>query len=165
MTKRLILVLLLTVLAVIPTRTHAFDGDRKGFILGFGVGYGAARYSDDFSNGLATTFKIGGGPTNNYMIYYSNRVVFYGSDMAQGMSAVGVSYFLKPSGPSFFFSGEVGLANRVRVSSNTSYGTDLGITIGAGYEFTPHFMLEANVMTSDGGDVRNITLAVSWVGF
>ncbi|MBP2681376.1 MAG: hypothetical protein H6Q78_1239, partial [Candidatus Krumholzibacteriota bacterium] len=66
------------------TSVHAFDGNRKGFILGGGLGPGwtsyAQGYGDSFDGedtsaretkfGLATDFKIGGGINEKIMVYY-----------------------------------------------------------------------------------------------
>jgi hypothetical protein len=174
------IITLLVVLAAffLPQQGMAFDNERQGFVLGLGGGFGSAKQSygnnSDSQSGLATTLKIGGGISNQFLLYYSNRVVFLSEDsyqFAQGMSAIGFSVFLEPSGPSFFFSGEVGMGAWSSLESGGGSESGLGLTVGAGVALTPHFLVEANYMTASLGDgaydwtLSNFTLTASWLGF
>jgi len=176
--SRLIIILALVALIALPGPSNALNDERQGFMIGLGGGYGSARLSNDSDSesysGLATTFKIGGGTSNQLLLYYSNRVIFFSENSLsfyQGMSAFGVSYFLEPQGPSFFFSGELGLGALDSFESGLSGDSGFGFTIGAGFEVSPHLVLEANYMRASVGDspfdyaISNFTFAVAWLGY
>ncbi|MCB1185297.1 hypothetical protein KDM41_17905 [bacterium] len=154
-----------TVLAATPA--HAFDGDRRGFLLGLGAGYGSAEAFRNTDKGTATSFKIGAGLNDRTLLYYSNRVVFFsqhGDVDYQGMTAAGVSFYLQPDQPSFFFSGELGVAAR-RSRRGTS---NLGFTVGVGYEFTRHLNFELNYMNGpidESSELKNFTAVLSWIWY
>lgn len=175
---RMLLVFVLVAAIVLPGSAGAFNDDRQGFILGLGAGYGSAQQSgggdSDSYGGVATTFRIGGGVNSQTLIYYSNRVVFFSVrdySFYQGMSAAGVSYFLQPTGPSFFFTGELGIGVLGTWEAGGGSDSGFGFTLGAGYEVTPHFLLEANYMRASVGDspydytISNFTFTASWLGF
>jgi hypothetical protein len=155
---------------MVPLTASAFDGERKGFMLNLGAGFGQTFSSSGSYNttGFVTDFKIGGGPSNNVQIYYTNRVLWYSYDFtsttyAKGLSAVGVSYFLKPHSPSFFFSGALGLG-AINSSSGRSSDAKLGFTLGAGVEFAHHFIAELTIMNAiDLG--TNLMLSISWLAY
>jgi hypothetical protein len=87
------------------------------------------------------------------------------------MSAIGFSYFVEPSGPSFFFSGDVGMGVLAVLENGSGSESGLGMTVGAGYALSPHVLLEANYMTASLGDggfdwsISNLTFTASWLGF
>ena len=181
-TKTLLLVVALFLLLA-PFQASAIDGQRQGFMLNLGIGFGQGKYSSGDRNydatGFGTDFKIGGGLRNNkVLIYYTNRALWYSPDSGggriNGMSAAGVSYFLSPQAPSFFFSGALGLG----VSRNNDTSTarsGFGFTIGAGYEFAQHFTAELTYMGTDlsgdsdpgGSDLSasSIMLTLNWLGY
>jgi opacity protein-like surface antigen len=90
---------------LVASSAHAFDGNRKGFILGFGLGGGMASFtqtlehaglsatSDRENKGaFATDFKIGAGLNEQFMIYYvarsswvsvENKLWVFGTDDVQ----------------------------------------------------------------------------------
>ncbi len=173
--KALLLTLALLLL-VAPLTASAFDGERKGFMLNLGLGFGQGKASDSSytadGTGFATDFKIGGGPSNQFLVYYTNRVLWYTPDGAQstwynGMSAAGVSYFLEPTAPSFFFSGALGIGVW-SYNDNFDNETGFGFTIGAGYEFARNFIAEITYMNS-GLDydinISNIAITVAWLAY
>jgi hypothetical protein len=192
--RKLMLIALVAATVLAPVHAQAFDGARKGFVLGLGLGFGSAKQTisaqgvslSNTEGGLATTFKIGAGLSDNFVLYYSNRVVFFNADVTvgltnsshslnQGMSAVAGSYYLEPAGPSFFFTGELGvgiLTDRDADASDSGFGVGLGV----GYDFGNHFVLEgtfmhAKVGAEDVGDVTidesitNLAVTASWFGF
>ena len=178
MKLKITIVLALVALIAVPNQAAAFNDERQGFMLGLGAGFGSAKVSwdgDSESNsGLATTFKIGGGTSNQLQLYYSNRVIFFSENdinFYQGMSAFGVSYFLEPTAPSFFFSGELGLGVFDTFESGLEGDSGFGFTIGAGFEVSPHLILEANYMNAGVGEspfdytISNFTLTLSWLGY
>ncbi len=150
---------------------QAFDGERQGFFLGLGAGVGSV---DEFSAdnlGFVTSIKIGGGPSNHVLVYYSNRVVYlsnYGSTSYQGMSALGASYFLRPSDHSIFISGELGLVALGSRTGLNGSNSKIGFILGIGYQLPLHLMLEANYMQASlesGADLKSYTLTLSWFAF
>ena len=161
--------------------SQAIDGHREGFAVGLGLGYGGVEnntgYSVENSSGLTTSFKIGGGFSDQWMIYYSTRMVFFShshnqKNWYQGMNAAGVSYFLEPEGPSFFFSGELGVGGYNNFDNNLAngwfYDSGWGFTVGAGYEFSPHYLIEVNYMRASWNSnpekrVSNLTVTLNWL--
>jgi hypothetical protein len=174
----MILLVILAAAVLLPGTSRAFNNERQGFILGLGGGYGSAKWSShgdsESWSGVATTLRLGGGVNNQTLVYYSNRVVFFsieGYNFYQGMSAAGVSYFLEPTGPSFFFSGELGMGVIGTWEEGGDSESGFGFTLGAGYEVSPHLLLEFNYMRASVGDssfdwdISNITFTVSWLGY
>jgi len=59
---------------------HAFDGSRKGFFLGVGGGIHSTSSDSSASEsssktGFASSFRIGGGFTDNFVLYYVRNVM------------------------------------------------------------------------------------------
>lgn len=142
---------------------QAFDDQREGFLMSFGAGlssvnseltaynnyYGNSFSIDERSLGFATAFKIGYGFNNQFLLYYTNDVSWFGIDAINnndtfitGGSAIGASYYIDENGP-IYITGAIGLGIFSNFSSGDS--ADLGSTfsVGAGYEITPHVQLEA----------------------
>ncbi len=146
----------------------------------------------DFSKtGLAADLKLGGGASEQLWVYYHARSIIYSYDASdfgaegssgadsltatsyQGISGVGVTYFLAPQAPAFFFSGTLGvgaIAEFAEYSKSTDTG--FGFEIGAGYEFAPSFFVEAAYMRAgvdevEGAEfiVSNTLVTVNWTGY
>ncbi len=154
-----------------PLTASAFDGERKGFLLNLGAGFGQTFSSSGSYNttGFVTDFKIGGGPSNKVQVYYTNRVLWYSYDFttttfAKGMSAAGVSYFLKPQSPSLFFSGALGLA-AINTSSGRSSDPGFGFTLGVGFELASHFIWEITFMSASNNLGSNLMFSISWLAY
>lgn len=140
--------------------------ERKGFIIGFGIGPGMTSYkltADGFGDsdresefGLQTDFKIGYAPSNHLEIYYSNKVSWFSLEdsfgdnvlTVSGLSSIASSYFFKPEGPSPFVSVGVGLASwRTPFEETASaWSNSFGFFIGGGYEFSSHWDVSANII-------------------
>ncbi len=194
------LVLLLTALVMlVSTQALAFDDERKGFMLGLGAGFGSAKWDMDISgdvagtsieigasgswSGLATDVKIGGGASEKLLVYYTSRQVFFSVESTswlQGLNGVGVSYFLEPVGPSFYFNGALGLGGVRLLDDGGGSENGVGFLVGGGYEFTSHWSIEANYMQANvfsesasvGGaevsadwKVSNFTVSVNWLAY
>jgi len=180
--KKSILIFLLLVLAVLAaTAVQAFDGDRKGFMLNLGAGFGQGQYKiPDGTNsvsfdgtGFSTDFKIGAGINPQTVIYYTNRALWYAADVTNsftgetssveainGLTAAGVSYFFAPAAPTFFVSSAIGVGvlTDAEVSGSES---GIGFSIGAGYEFTTNWILEAAYWNATVAKADEISLNIS----
>jgi len=154
------------------TPAQAFDGNRKGFILGFGLGLGSssvdqtvsagfesASGSDSFT-GLQTAFRIGGAPSEQVAIYYFNDVSWFsmenalGSDVtvASGVGGAGVTYYLAPTSPSFYFGAGIGLGTwMLPFESDSDIWSGFGLGGLAGYEFARHWSVEVMVNYGEPG--------------
>ena len=130
-----------------PRSSLAFDGLRKGFILGGGVGPGYLTYEGGDKFCLATNFKIGFAPSNSFEIYYLNTVSWFGLDsetFINGVTGLGLTKYLKSEGRGFFVLGGVGLAFLRELGGN-EHGSGFGLTGGVGYDVAKHWSVQADV--------------------
>ena len=81
-------ILALALILVLAATSLAFDGNRKGFILGAGLGLGYTSHKNSLehetqgvtsferltSTGLATDFRIGYGFSEGFLLYYTSKV-------------------------------------------------------------------------------------------
>lgn len=95
----------------------AFDGKRKGFVLGGSLGLGLDSFTQTIDRGrsqiigdretkdaLHTGFLIGVGFSEQMLLYYSYRMAWFGITnaldenvtIANGISGVGLSYYMNP---------------------------------------------------------------------
>jgi hypothetical protein len=143
----------------------AFDNQRRGFIIG-GLGGVAMNFWNQSVNdvksdtetdlALHTDFRIGGGfKGNKLMLYYWNLVNWFGIEnvlgdkvtIISGVTGAGLSYYFKPTAPSFYIDGGLGVSvwnAPFESESEAWYG--LGLAGGLGYEFARHWSVEAGVM-------------------
>ena len=176
-------VLPLLLLLTISTPALAFNGSRKGFVLGTGLGGAvvtspyqySVRFYDFSSTGtdsvyvvhakavsgretraaVATDFTFGWGITDRVVMAYSNSVTW---GYESGITAVAVSYYISPVAPSSLMEAGVGLTS----------GRSLGIWLGAGYEFRSHWLVRGRLgISSPGSGWRSATLGVTlnWLGY
>lgn len=93
--KAMLSALIACLILFITIDAFAFDKERKGFILGFGLGPGYSTYSEIISLSstgaqqsdeslnkvsLFTDFKIGYAPSNQLMIYWMSKVGWFGRE-------------------------------------------------------------------------------------
>jgi hypothetical protein len=186
------------------TPAVAFDGARKGFVLGFGLGGGAAttRYdygyersrADTIISGtdttyyqaftrrlsgthqtkatIATDFMLGWCIGNRTVIHYSNSVAWRVSDgpvITEGVTGIGVCYFLSDQAPSTVVEAGGGLSGRA--APFTTYGgtdTGWGVWVGSGREFSRRWLVRAKLSYGDlGNGVKFATLGLTfnWLGY
>ena len=179
-----------TVLLIGAQAANAFDGNRKGFMFGFGVGPSVTSFTQTVTGttmfdgtsdrenkfGLGTSFRIGGGLSDQFMLYYANNLACFGIEnvlgdnvtIANGVGLVGVSYYFEPTTPSMYLLGVIGVSTWDAIfeeDSNASVG--FGIGGGLGWEFSPHWSLEALVEWGNPedseGDAKLETSAVSFM--
>jgi len=145
----------------------AQNNERKGFILGLGVGAGFNSYQFDFElSGIdfmreskvavVSDFRIGYAPTEQIAIYWVSRASWYNQEgsfslggekvfVINGMAGLGGTYYLEPEAPCFFVNAAVGYSNwftpfEENVENNLAFGAGLG----GGYEFSKHWSSELN---------------------
>ncbi|MGI9543374.1 MAG: hypothetical protein ACR2MX_08950 [Cyclobacteriaceae bacterium] len=146
----------------------AQNNERKGFILGFGVGAGLNSYQFDFElSGIdfmreskvafVTDFRIGYAPTDQIAIYWVSRGSWYNQEgvfslggdkvfVINGMAGLGGSYYLEPEAPCFFVNAAVGYANWFTpFEDNPENNLGFGVGLGGGYEFSKHWSAELNL--------------------
>jgi hypothetical protein len=143
------------------TSLEAFDEQREGFIVSFGAGVSSinteidfSRYgADDTSFGLATSFKIGYGFTNQFLLYYINDISWYGYDndpnddtYTSGLTGIGASYYIQENSP-FYVMGGVGIGSFTNFSESEGE-TGSAFIIGGGYEVSPHIQVEATYLST-----------------
>lgn len=151
----------------------AFDNNRQGFVLGFGVGLGAMEVDSETESflGLQTDLKIGGGVSNQLLVHYTGKQFWFNDDdffftLANPM--IGLTYYVLETSPSVFITGGVGLSLVGAFSDNAAgAGAGLGFFAGVGYEFHPKWNLELDVIRSRFQDVYlwNFTMTVNVLGY
>jgi opacity protein-like surface antigen len=87
--RLLLLALLIVVASQLASVAYAFNGERKGFILGLGAGPGITSYSlevdgesgdDESKFGLNTDFRIGYAPSDLVQIYWMSKVAWFSQE-------------------------------------------------------------------------------------
>ena len=153
MIRSLGLAVLLTI-AVVATAS-GFDGARKGFVMGGGLGLGPVAHmsvdglsslSDDKA-GLAVNLLIGYAWDERNMLVYLRDGVFFsvpgvlGESVKaiQGFSGVGWYHYFGPVGQTAFIAGGLGLQDYTSLDSDyESNDPGFGMLLGGGFEFTRH---------------------------
>lgn len=164
MSKILIVAIVMCTCLGIASEGVGWDGQRKGFIVGFGAGPGLTSSTmEDERNalgpsardntwGLQTDFVIGYAPTSRLQVYYSNKVSWFKISVVDvtaisGLTGVGASYFLNSQVPSPFLSGGLGVAvwdDPFDEWFDRSLG--FGLWGGVGYEFARHCSAELDLV-------------------
>ena len=106
--------------------------------------------------GAITDFKIGYAPSDKVLVYYTNQVAWgenAGYD-AIGMSAVGLTYMLKPTTRTPFVTSAVGASLGMSIGSSSTTDVGLGLSLGGGYEFARHFSIGGRWMSLDAGQPK-----------
>jgi hypothetical protein len=160
--------LVFAILISVPRATHPFDGERKGVVLGFGMGAGVSSFKQTVTGpgfgtvtsereneiAVSTDFKFGAGLSHQLLLYYVNRVSWfsmrnaYGDNViiANGVGLVGASYYFRETCPSSYVLGLVGLSSwSAPFEDNSGSGTGIGVGLGVGLEFRRHWSVEGTV--------------------
>ena len=152
---------------------HAFDGERKGFILGGGIGLGMTSFTQSLGGfgerisgdretkpSFVTDFKIGGGVSEQVLLYWTSRVSWFSLEniladtvtIASGTAGVGVTYFPNPES-NFYLLGGLGLATwGTPFESGTSPSIGLALLGGIGFELSPHWTLDITLSIGNSSD-------------
>lgn len=136
------------VLAVValPHAVHAFDGHRRGFVLGGGIGGG--RYSDDGAV-LSTDLRIGYGVSDQILMSYSGlayaELAFEGDTNSGLLLTIRGTYYLSDHSPSLMVSGGMGPAI-ASLSSGVDPDPVPAPYLGVGFEFPKHMSLQYDLI-------------------
>jgi hypothetical protein len=140
------------------------SAERKGFLIGIGAGpalhrragftvrnsAGTAIFSTPATSSFAvvTDFKIGYAPSDQILLYYVNKAAFTQDDSydAVGLSGVGVTYMLRPTTPSAFFTGSIGAGAGRDLIETSDPESGMGFSFGAGFEFARHWSFDGDVV-------------------
>ncbi len=133
----------------------AQNNERKGFILGLGVGPSTNSYDfgfgiSDNSLAFASNFKIGYAPTDQVALYWSSQVAWFKIDgldalTTNSVAGLGGSYYLNEDAPSLYLNAVLGFANwATPFEPDASNSLGFGLGIGGGYEFARHWSPEIN---------------------
>ncbi len=174
----------------IAATASAFDGKRKGFVLGGGLGfapnaswsvdvpffgYGTVSADEDKA-GVGLNFIIGYAWDEFNMIVYEGNVAGYNSDflgdrpVSQGFNGASWYHYFGPQGKSFFIAAGIGfyVFDVEDFEQNDPGGAFL---VGGGYEFVRHVQVALYLSggkTSDAGvdfGHNHINILVSAVAF
>lgn len=138
-------------LLVLSLQSSAFDGTRKGFVLGIGASY-APLLHWNWDNERITNSAGGGGFTllggyafsSHDMIVYqgivSGREVeeldpIDGAALVEFINTIAYYRYFGPQGRALYVTGGLGMAS-YKTEFNTIEGDGFGYTFGAGVEFT-----------------------------
>jgi len=164
MWKKLFEILIIVgILLSITTTVYPWDGERKGFILGGGLGFGITSYKDTLWEGderqtkgtLMTDFKIGYAKNNQVAFYFTNKTSWFSRDfettgissnerILSALTGGGITYFVNPSARSLFVSGGFGVLSWSADMTTSHNGA--GFFVGGGYEFAKYFNAEFNLI-------------------
>ncbi|MFH1699116.1 MAG: outer membrane beta-barrel protein [Candidatus Zixiibacteriota bacterium] len=158
--------LLLLVTLILCSTAVGFDGDRKGFVLGGGLGFSpASKWKtelipdlnlafEETKAGLGVNLLLGYAWDEYNMLVLEGNVAGYETDLknvtaTQGFGGVAWYHYYGAKGSSFFTTVGVGGYNfelefkkdNITVSGSNDPG--FGMLFGAGYEFAPHFQAGA----------------------
>lgn len=178
MRVRLLNIFTLFVVCCLATSAGAFDGQRKGFMMDFGLGGGITSFTQTLESvfgksesdrenkgGLLTNFRIGVGLNEQTEIYWYSTVSWFSLEnilgssvtIANGFAGIGLTQFFQPIAPSPYFFGGLGFSTWSTPFEDTGdswFG--FGMQGGAGIEFSPHWAVEGHLMwgqpkESEGG--------------
>ncbi len=183
---RRVFVLCLVIFATVVSSVSGFDGNRKGFVLGGGLGFGpVAKISVDRSDnetensGAAANFLIGyAWDEKNMIVYYADGIYYEDEfegdkeSVFQGFSGAGYLHYFGPKGKSAFIVAGLGFQDwQVMDDDYEEADPGLGLLFGGGYEFARHWQFGGNLSignTESGGDDMNhtqLTIYISTVAF
>jgi hypothetical protein len=160
----------------------AFDGERRGFILGAGLGIGGTSFTQTAEfQGQSTTsdrinrttfisdMKLGWGASKQVEIYYTSKLSWFEMrnangkkvQVSDGIEGIGVTYSLRKIPPTWNLSGGMALSSWSLPFEDNPPKPWLGrgYHIGVGYEFSPHYSCEIGLIhgnpgkSEDGGEI------------
>jgi hypothetical protein len=167
----------LVLVLILFATSYGFDGKRKGFVLGFGGGFGTLTSPDsdyDRISGLATELLLGHGGSEQLMILYSGQQFWYArSDVFYSYAEPGVvlRYYFSPQSPTFYVDGGPSFAAGVGVADGEggAFLGGVGGHLSVGYEFAQHWELQGSVaynfFTVNQGGILNVAVTLQALAF
>jgi hypothetical protein len=149
---------------------HAFDGHRKGFVLGIGLGSGLITFSpgEDPKYRLAaiTDFRIGYAIDNSWQLYWTFKdaqLRLHKSTNWLMFEGIGCSYYFKPEAVSPFVAGGIGFSNYGGSNRYSHFGS----FAGGGLEFSRHLSLETYLSwaVTHCGKFLSLRISVNVLGY
>ena len=165
--KRTCIIAVLVFHSVATLSFSSMRNERRGFILGLGIGASFLTWSQDYGDGvmqassdfewvipICTDIRIGFGlPNNRFIIYYWNKVNWFqvkteedASLTWNGLHALAASYYFNSSVPSVYVNLGIGLSSWRQAWHVIESASGLGVSAGVGYEFQRHWSVEAALM-------------------
>lgn len=152
-----------------PHSTLAFNGERKGFVLGFGLGWGGVRPDSPADPSLMVgdmNLKLGVGISDRLLIYYSGHTgLATDGDVGAGYMrpSVAGAFYLRPGSPSFYFLTELGTTVDLDNYNSGDIGLTVGptVSLGVGYEVARHWSFElvaGRVFVTEGSTVSDYSV-------
>jgi hypothetical protein len=171
--KTTMILITLLILCSLASSASAFDGERKGFVLGFGLGFSPAAHSshtnegvtfEETASGGAGSFYLGYGWNEKNTLVFDSTFTFFTSrlynrrETIQGFTGVSWYHYYGKKGKSFFTTLGVGMYSYdlegiyIHIDFNPEdseprpqFPTDdgPGFLLGAGYEFSSHWQVGA----------------------
>jgi opacity protein-like surface antigen len=159
----------LTVLLGLVLASDA-EAQRRGFIIGGGLGAGLSAGDVNTEVGVATDFKIGAMIGESIQLYYANKMVFTPTEVADfagtGVGGLGITYQM-PNG--FRINGLVGLSSYILYfDGDATAEWGFGIGAGVGYEFTKYWLINLDGSWGqplDGVNIFNVALTFNVLSF
>jgi len=166
------------IVLAVASPSMAFNGKRKGFVLGGGLGVApVARIEsegiDESRVGFASNFLIGyGWDEQNLLVFEGNGTTFKpDTDLdvtfSQGFAGPTWYHYFKPVAPTFFTVAGVGFYSfwyDIEDGEEDSNDSGLGLMGGVGYEFARHWQVSfvVNGGKTDGpiNDVTHLNVEV-----
>jgi len=153
----------LAMLLITTSQSFAIDGIRKGFVIGFGMGYGSAGNpvlkSNDVElslNGFAGNMFAGYCWDNKNMLLWENIGVLKFSsdrnkgDVAKGFNGITWYHYYKPQARTFFTVVGAGeYVTDVDFYREDYRATGIGVVLGGGYEFTKQVQLGVYLLSGE----------------
>jgi len=127
-------------IATWSSQASAFDGKRKGFVLGVSIGPSASSFyhkhqiqtgyyftangestsvvtieDSRYHPGVSTDFRIGFAPSAHWSIFYDNRVSWFGNTegdatVTSGVTSLATRYYFAPTGRCWYVTAGLGVA-------------------------------------------------------
>jgi hypothetical protein len=183
-----VLILSLAAILLLAGSSFAFDGNRKGFVLGGGLGLGATGSwkvdvpffgstvsVDENGTGVGLHFVIGGAFDEYNVLVYEGNAIGYNSDMfdegiGQGFNGAAWYHYFGEAGKSAFTTLGLGLYY-FKVGDFDATDPKVALLVGGGYEFARHWQVGGYFsfgQTSEGPvdfDHTHFNILVSGIAF